>query len=693
MNVQGPDGAVIQFPDDTPPAVINKAMADHYAQASAPKPTDPVTGFMANAASGVPFGADMAAGGKTLIDATRDAIAGKAGPSWGDRFSQEMSDQRGRQDSFNAAHPYAAALARGSGMASSVAIPIGDAAAGGTVLGAAARGAVYGGGQGEVSALGGRGTVQQRIAAGPGAVTTGAAIGAPLSAVAPLVGKVLPRTQPQQAWPAFLSALDQMGVEASSLTQSALTEARQLLSKGYRASEVAPHVVAKNLPVPVQMNRGQITLDPGAQLEHTLASRGQRGPQAAAIARGFNADQQGALHQNVAAIRDNIAGGSYTPGAGGQRVSAALNTGYDAAKASVKALYDTARASGAGIDTMAAHSMAVDMNHAVSSFSRAAAPKTYAQIDHLMGSPTEGSPGGPSLIPLSNIEDSRQVLASIARGSDTVDATAASKALKAYDAALESATHNGSIVGDPAGVAAWKGARSANRTMAATYEGGDLVNTLTERDMRSGQRTLAVAPEDAVAAIFGRSGTGFATKPNLTRDLTRLKSVLGPGSPDWDALRAEAFNRIAQTSAGATEGGVQQFSGVNMQKAWLNFVKANPTLAAGLFTPGERGQINNFVNIAARVTSPVKGGGMNSDTGSAMWHLLSHVPVIGHLVKAFNTISEHAGEAAAGNDVLNSTYRAMPAYIPRVAAPTVSRPYLGRAGGMIAAGYASGQTN
>jgi hypothetical protein len=87
--------------------------------------TQDVTGFMANVNRGLGIGDEMAAGARTA----GNLFAGKIGLSdVPNDFRQSMATQRQTEDSFASAHPHVAALAKGTGMAATAAVPAGNTA-------------------------------------------------------------------------------------------------------------------------------------------------------------------------------------------------------------------------------------------------------------------------------------------------------------------------------------------------------------------------------------------------------------------------------------------------------------------------------------------------------------------------------------------------------------------------------------
>lgn len=124
-----------------------------------------VTGFMANVNRGLGIGDELAAGAQTAVN----VFAGRTPiTEVGADFRRSMAQQRQVEDQFAAERPRTAALARGTGMAATAAVPVGNTAnlfAQGSRAVNAARGATVAGLEGAAYAAADRGTAGERLAA------------------------------------------------------------------------------------------------------------------------------------------------------------------------------------------------------------------------------------------------------------------------------------------------------------------------------------------------------------------------------------------------------------------------------------------------------------------------------------------------------------------------------------------------
>lgn len=436
-----------------------------------------------------------------------------------------------------------------------------------------------------------------------------------------------------------LRAVDDLGVDASAMTPpnvqaqtpGQLTpqsvrireSVRDLVGQGYHPEDAAVMAAAQTLPVPIPLTRGLITNDPAEQLSENMALRGAKGPGASREAQMAAAARQQALRGNVDSITDQLGGGrTPQPGQAGAEVSGVLNDSYDAAHADVNANYDEARQSGPaavhGDDRVV---VARSLAQSLADFDELKVPHVYREASRIIAL---GDAQGD--LPIRDMYDARARLTKLRTSNDPVEAAAAARAVGGFDSTMSDLLAHDLLVGDPDAVNRWRTAIGSRRDFGQLFEGDDLINRLTERAPRGGQMQLKVDPSDATNYIFGRAGLGFVGKQNLSRDMERLRGVLGADSPSWNQLRAEAFSRFAQAGEGAMEGGVRQFSGVKFQKAWQDAQRTEPRLLGVLFGPQDRQLIDQFGTVAARLGG-VKGGDNSSNSGVTAYALMKKLMV------------------------------------------------------------------
>ena len=215
IEVEIPGGAVVEFPDGTPPEVMSAAIKKHLAgnaapAAEAPKEAPPapvqapqeapagaletvnrmVSGATDSATQGASFGFmdEANAGMRAGIRGIGNMIQGQA-PEFGANYDRAVADERARLKQFEEQHPYVATGANIAGGLAGVA-PAAAAVKGSSLLGGIAKSSGIGAGYGALGGFGaGEGGVADRA---EGAVTGGMA-GAALGAAIPVAGAVAGR--------------------------------------------------------------------------------------------------------------------------------------------------------------------------------------------------------------------------------------------------------------------------------------------------------------------------------------------------------------------------------------------------------------------------------------------------------------------------------------------------------------------
>ncbi|HYE38231.1 hypothetical protein [Methylocaldum sp.] len=432
---------------------------------------------------------------------------------------------------------------------------------------------------------------------------------------------------PQQA---LDESMRGQGLDPAGLSSAARQNAIRLIESGRTPDEVAAFVASSDTPVPVPMRRGDMTQNPTHQLEENMALRGAYGERPAAVMQGQVARQQQALRENVDVIADNLAGGKARElGAGATPAAERLTAMRDRGEQWVSASYKSAREADTGVALPADQAPVIGqrLHEGLMDFDLQGVPRVQRAVQRFDDTVNP--------VRVREVFDARAQLNQLTQSSDTVEAAAARAAKKALDGYIDEALESGLLQGDEASIAGWRGAIKNRRKLGELFEGDDLVETLTERVARGGERrALKVDPEEAGRAIFGKGAPH--SRPNLNRDLQRLR-VLLDSPEDWNALRGEHFKRLMRPGDGGVESGTRQLSGVKIQKAWEDFLRDDPNLARTLYTPAEQSQITNFVRIAARITSPVKGGDNSSNSAVAMLKLvpaaLKNLPFIDSMIR------------------------------------------------------------
>lgn len=373
---------------------------------------------------------------------------------------------------------------------------------------------------------------------------------------------------------------------------------------------------AGSLPVPMKLDAGQVSRAPAASAEVDNLLRGSDGDLAAGVVQRFRGEQQDALRGNVQAISDAIAGKEISPGAGAKAVSDTLNAQRDAAKKAINKAYDVAREH--GDDAMLATGREVREGMLDGLRRKYNESKIGSVLQEVESLGAEGSPT------VRQLYEARERLSGLTQSSDSVEAAAARTAKEGLDDYVRVALKNDLFIGDPKAVDAWREAIKKRAEFGKLFEADDLIEDLTTRGKGRGG-ALKVDPEEAVNYVLGVGNLGFATKRDLTRDLDRLRDVLGPKSEEWNGMRAEVFMRLARAGEGSPEAGAAQFSGQKFLKAWNELNEKNPRMVKGMFTDEERDLITKFADVAQAATTTVKGGANTSNSAIAAKRMLDKV--------------------------------------------------------------------
>jgi len=508
----------------------------------------------------------------------------------------------------------------------------------GKVAQAAAVGAGFGGAAGFGA---GEGGVMNRLqSAGTGAVL-GAGFGATVEGVvSPVVGNMMRYfgTKPTmfdpntgnltpQGQKFVIDYAKRAGLDPNQLSDDLQREMAKQAGTAAQGRALNPQQAvamaeANSLPVKGPMTQGQLTQDPSLHLFESEAAKGRYGPTAQRAIQTTYDETQAALQANADAIRGQIAGisgrAATEPGMRGQAVQEALTVLRGDATREVDALYQAARQGGdAAIDGNAYRQGVQNIiNDVVGDFDPASVPKVF-NILSTLGKSAETEGAASALV--SNVFRARRQFTSL-QGEMGVEGAAAGAAKKALDKYLVDTMDQAAMSGDTATITRWREAIKAFREYATKFQGDDLIQTLTERGNFGAQ--LKVDPVDAVNVIFGRDDIGFVTRGGMTRDLRKLKEVLGDTSDAWKAIKEEAFLRFLRKSEGAMRPTEQAFSGAGFAKAWAEANTKSPHVLREMFTPEEINLISQFSRYAQRVTISPIGGVNTSNSGGAVVQFL-----------------------------------------------------------------------
>lgn len=588
-------------------------------------------GFAASALQGptMGFGDELVATLENPIETVRSTITGEASPG----YDASLKKFRGIENRYRAANPIKSAVVTGATGLLGGGYQLGRGAfnlAGralpnaGRVGQAAATGAAFGGTAGFGA---GEGGVANRLESAAGGTAAGAVFGAGLEVAAPVVGALIQRVRgnprlfdprSNRLTPEGERVAREAGLDPAQASAALQREFAQEAQNALNPEQAVAVAQARTLPVPVNLRRGQSTLDPDQQMLESQMAKGVYGSLPGERIRASEEAQQAALRGNVREIGNRIGGGQVQElGQGATRAQTALANAEQASREGFRNLYREAR-NADGAATIAGPQVSqgtfnIAEGLAAEGFTRRSAPAVHEVLDEIQALATRSQARPATSI--AEIWARRQELNALSRGVPSPQTAAAGTARRQLDAWLEETIDNGLIEGDAAVVEMWRAADRARRSHAQQFEAGDFVSKLVAR-RPDGSNELALDPQSAVNLIFGRSETGFTSQNGMIRNLMRLRTQLGANSPEWNGLREEAFLRIARAGEGATTPTGRDFSGGNFAKAWESALAKSPGTMRLLFTEQERNLISQFANIARRTTTAVKGGANTSNTSA-----------------------------------------------------------------------------
>lgn len=425
-------------------------------------------------------------------------------------------------------------------------------------------------------------------------------------------------------------ALRTMGMsddQIAALGPNFITEFQRIARKSVNSDDLrnaAIQASAATLPQPVRLSRGDITRDVGQQAFEDAANKGARGQGAYETIQPFREAQNLELQANTGLIQQKLGGGAVNvtnPGEGVAAVQSGLLSGAQAAKSAVSDAYDAAKAAGrAAFDGEIGGQFAKELRReVVDEFGGGLTPGGVPQrlLDDLDGiiSPTDG--GQVTEVTVRALEEWRKRLNTVSRSRDlagTTDGAALSLMQNRYERFLDEILDGALVRGDEEAIDLFRNARTLARDFAEKYKDNKIVANLIE--VGDDGITLARNPEDALKTIFNSSGLGGKT--GAQQALDHIKTLLGEGSPEWLAMKEEAFTRLLRSQNANQMGsdGVQLFSGDRFSSSFNKAMENDRTLMATLFDQEELMLIDQFRRVALAATNRVPGAVNTSNSAN-----------------------------------------------------------------------------
>lgn len=660
INVAGPDGSNISFPDGTPETDITSALESHFGN----KGGDLTVNSAGRAfATGVP----IIGGALNKMNAATNAVLAPVlnplfaekdqlkEPTIGGRYAHSLKDQEAMDKAFQEQHPILDPVLQTAGGVAAT-LPLMATAAGAKMLGvtgnivpAMARGGASG------AAIGGADAAVRGED-----VASGAKTGALFGAGGSLVGK---------------------GIGA------AYDKAKGII----RPEPVVPQRVVDVNGTPVPMSESAITRDPAAAAQEQVMLRGGAGDPAQAIATGARDETRAALkaaedkfaagldptapvpgapvalkvtpeaagqtvatdlvtqeQQRAAAEVARLQGAANerlgikaemeppqaprppaptaaaeTPFSAGEAISTGIQNRFQAARAARTAAYDRLgaipgeyepavfmRAGNAIRDRLSAGTDPVRISDRVTPNAADALNVIDNDLGHLRFE-NQARQGPAAPITNADVEATRKQLVILQRqanqaarapGGSAEDARAMRRVMEEFDAHKQRGIQAGGFSGDGNAVLQTeRQARALHADLRNNFSSrgpGDAVGRTIENIVGRypGQE---ITPDKIVQHIFGS-----ANEPgggNTVQLAQRLQGLLGPNSPEWAAIRKAAVAHVTEAPAGLEpiSHAVQADRIMNL----LNGTKGR-MLAQTLFSPAERTRLADYATHLRAAADP-----------------------------------------------------------------------------------------
>ncbi len=445
--------------------------------------------------------------------------------------------------------------------------------------------------------------------------------------------------------------LTKAGVDPASVSDEFAATFAMMARDAANPEDAARFAQAASLPVPVPQTRGTITGLPSDQMTESMAAKGVYGDEAQTIMRGRLAQQQDALRGNVSAIRQRLGGTVLERGQGGAAAQQGLVTAERATKDATRAAYAAARDAPAAINPVDVAPLAERVRigaggffpHSPKAQERAQALESFAEnaLDDAS---------------VKELFDWRRTTSSLKKSTaDPTESAALGGMIREFDAGIEDAVRESLKAGDEQSARLWSRAVAIRKGEGRRFQSDDLIGDLLEKEYAGGRQRLKIAPEQVSNYIFGASDMGFVSKPQLARELSRLRVRLGESSEGWRGIQEEAFMRFASQGESAMHGADRMFSGTNFKKSWDTAWSKNGPAMRVLFDDKSRRLIDEFAMVAARTTGKVPGGDNPSGTGPALANIakkLASVPFAGDKFGAAISLIGKIGDKSAAKQAI-----------------------------------------
>ena len=474
--------------------------------------------------------------------------------------------------------------------------------------------------------------------------------------------------------PKVTKELESLGIDPNQVSEELQKALNRDVRKNIDPSEAVASRVSQDLPVNVPLTKGQITQNASDLLYEDQIRKGTFGEQSRLAMVGGDADRAKALAQNTRAYQEMIAGDNPMIGINeaGSLAQSRLRDmrikQFDKAGEAFNKLRETT-----GVSALLSPNFTANLRAELDAVSRNFTNEIPEVVERSLKDFDDLRllPDGKSASINFDVKKAFGWRARMTQMSQSGGANGAfaKQMIKTFDDRMLNALSDDVMEGSKDAVNQWQGAIKGWKEAKEMWEGDGILKQLTDAGVRDGEQgVLKVAPEDASKLLFGAMNANWITKPNVTRNVLKLKEVLGEDSVEWNALRQEAILRLFATGQkkgtkliGPTEE-LEQFSGGLFKKNWQQMKKTNMALLSSLFSGSEIQTINNFASVAERATT---GATNTSNTATSLLGVVSKMLRLGPLTNAaVNTLGPIRS--------LSSSLRASRAnnYVPKRSVPS-----------------------
>ena len=379
----------------------------------------------------------------------------------------------------------------------------------------------------------------------------------------------------------------------------------------------------------VTLSRGQETGELSAVQREQAALRGQHGEPSQQRAQEFANQQRTQLeqaHEDVARALDPNGGAliAGSPQEAGALVSESVRSTAAQRKAGVTEAYDIAKAQPGEIHagafegigqkikgdlSMRAEPVVIDdkltpfASHAIRDVEDRIAKLRIQNRADPFGEPNPENIVG---VDLRGVDQMRRRLSAFrndAYGSgNAADGRAAKAVIESFDKHVDDAINGGLFTGNRSAIQAWNDARVAHADYRSTFGAGknDPIGRVVEKITGKGNNPAAI-PNDVADFLYGSSGVN----PNSLNVgvATRVRGILGDQSPEWAAVKQGLFSRLSSAGEGMTDMG----PGRAAQRINRFLSGDGRELAHVLYSPAERGLLQDYANLLRRIQVPQAG--------------------------------------------------------------------------------------